>query len=116
MLGLAPAIPILKPKGTAFSFLGGILRPRAGILQLPYELQMSNDMVVWTPYAGKEIWTFAPSNQSACLLDKNMILTKDDILDLGHVKQNRYLRIAATVPDPANGSTSWILRTDALTL
>lgn len=86
MLGLAPVAAVASTK--AYSFLGGILRPRAvSVLAAAPQLiiQASNDMINWFPYTGTAI-------TSQMLLQAGT-RPELDLLDVGRIfPEVRYFR------------------------
>jgi hypothetical protein len=111
-LGVAAAVAPTK----AYSFLGGILRPRPVFDFTPtatYMLESSNDIVSWGPYTGPVKFEITKVSKCRGILDSLTILGKDDILDVGGMGQlpQRYLRVVQLLPfsqpnDPQSFSVS----------
>lgn len=99
LLGLAPLVPYVPTK--AYSFLGGILRPRP-IIQAWPQLQMSSDMYNWVPYPSDGNLEATVVNGHGVIWDGLSILSVDDILDIGWCtpqQPQRYLRVVHDSPN-----------------
>lgn len=103
-LGLGAAAVAAPTK--AYSFLGGILRPRYRVAFVPVvKLMASVDNINWHEYTGGLI-TAVPKFSAGGILDSTMIIGKHDILDLGRKVTERYLRLEVSFDGDAVISAS----------
>jgi len=136
LLGLA-APAVIAPTKT-YAFFGGILRPRPDFrgngelrigppeLVIPNiqiaELQGSVDGINWEPYKGAlklVVEPFGkPGERAGGLVDRLMVVSTDDVMDLGPVRPTdspRYLRVQHLVPfskpsDPNSYAPQFVVR------
>lgn len=77
----------------AYSFLGGILRPRQRVAFVPViQLMASVDNINWHQYTGSLLRAIPRFNASGAL-DSAMVISNHDILDLGRRAEERYIRL-----------------------